>query len=117
MIGRMRVTSIWAAACLILATAGIGCVEVEGNRQDVIHAYEGGGGHVRTYAVTLDQAWKAARAALRWNRMYRIEEHPDDRRMMGDGTSEAIGFRAGKAEASASGSSRSTSKARASASW
>jgi hypothetical protein len=57
---------------LCAALAAIGCA---GEREDVLSAHDAQEGEVRVFAVTMDDAWKAARAALRWNHADAIEEH------------------------------------------
>jgi hypothetical protein len=64
---------------LTLALAAVGCA---GERQDVLSAHEAHEGEVRVFNVGMDQAWEAARAALRWNHADTIEEHRADGYML-----------------------------------
>ena len=57
---------------LALALSESGCA---GERQDVLNAHDAHEGEVRVFSVGMDQAWEAARAALRWNHADTIEEH------------------------------------------
>jgi hypothetical protein len=69
--------SAWAARAaalpiLLLSLASTGCA---GEREDVLSEHDANGGEVRVFSVGMDQAWAAARAALRWNHADAIEEH------------------------------------------
>ena len=57
-------------SCLALAT--FGCA---GEREDVLSAHDADEGEIRVFAASMDEAWDAARAALRWNHAHEIEEH------------------------------------------
>ncbi len=50
----------------------MGCA---GEREDVLSEHDANGGEVRVFPVGMDQAWAAARAALRWNHADAVEEH------------------------------------------
>jgi hypothetical protein len=55
-----------------LALAACGCA---GEREDVLSAHDADEGEVRVFAASMEEAWEAARAALRWNHAREIEEH------------------------------------------
>ena len=57
---------------VLLAISESGCA---GEREDVLSAHDAHEGEVRVFNVGMDQAWEAARAALRWNHADAIEEH------------------------------------------
>jgi hypothetical protein len=62
-----------ASALFVVLTLGAsGCA---GERQDVLSAHDAHEGEVRVFNVGMDQAWQAARTALRWNHAETIEEH------------------------------------------
>jgi hypothetical protein len=64
---------------LTVALAAAGCA---GEREDVLSAHDAHEGEVRVFNVGMDQAWAAARAALRWNHADAIEEHRADGYML-----------------------------------
>lgn len=61
-----------ALPVLLLTLASSGCA---GEREDVLSEHDANGGEVRVFPVGMDQAWAAARAALRWNHADAVEEH------------------------------------------
>jgi hypothetical protein len=82
-LGNATCTSAALAARLAFITLALlpsGCA---GGRRDVLTAYDAGKGEARIFPVRVDQAWEAARAALRWNHAETIEEHRAERYMLG----------------------------------
>jgi hypothetical protein len=71
-----------AVAGFLLAALTFGAGGCAGERQDVLSAHEAHEGEVRVFNVGMDQAWEAARAALRWNHADTIEEHRADGYML-----------------------------------
>jgi hypothetical protein len=82
-LGNATCTSASLAARLVFITLALLAGECAGQRKDVLSAYEAEDGEVRVFPVRVDQAWDAARAALRWNHAEAIEEHPAERYMLG----------------------------------
>jgi hypothetical protein len=82
-LGNTTCASASLAARLVVITFAFLAGACAGERKDVLSAYDAGKGEVRVFLVSIDQAWDAARAALRWNHAETIEEHRAERYMLG----------------------------------
>ncbi len=81
--GHTMSTHASGAARLVVIAMALLVSACAGGRKDVLSAHDAGKGEMRVFPVTVDQAWDAARAALRWNHAEAIEEHPAERYMLG----------------------------------
>ena len=69
----MRASSLSSLIALSLVLIGTGCRESVG----VIAAHDNGKGKNAIYDATLDDSWKAAHIALRWDQAGTPEDHQD----------------------------------------
>jgi hypothetical protein len=79
-------TRTFLVACSLAGSVLLGGCDAHDTSLEAKSAYDQGKGTKHVYDATYDQAWNAAHAAINWNQVGAVTEHPDQHYFLTDPT-------------------------------